>query len=79
MEHLTIAALAQAEHDATRRDPHDQIRRNAMTVRSRRVAARHRALFAQRIRTALAGALHRAAELIEPRRCADSPLAADHS
>lgn len=79
MDHFTIAALMRTEHDSIDRDPRDRRRRDAMTARARRDAARRRALFVERVRSALAHGLRRAAELVEPPRCAESSLAADRT
>lgn len=79
MEPIAIAALVQAEHDATHPDPRDRRRHDAMTVRARRDEARRRTLLGQRIRTSLAGALRRAAGFIEPAQCPDSPLATNRA
>lgn len=78
MDH-TIAVLVRAEQGTTNRDHHDRQRMDAISARARRNAARGRVLLGRRIRAALAGALHRAAESIDPPRCVGSPLAVDHS
>lgn len=68
MDHATIAALTYAEQNAATRDPREEGRREAMTARARRDAARRRAALRTRFREALAAALRRAAQAVEPPR-----------
>jgi len=68
MDHATIAALAFAERGTEKLAPREERRREALTVRARRDAARRRAALWTGLRGAVAGALRRAAEAIEPPR-----------
>ncbi|WP_223626441.1 hypothetical protein [Microbacterium sp. EST19A] len=66
MEHQMIAALVQAEHEITARDPHTQRRLDAMRARDRALAARAREEWRARVRVAVARGIRRIAEAVEP-------------
>lgn len=68
MEHLTIAALVQAECRTGVRDPHRQHRIDALRERDRALAARARAAWRMRVRAAMARGIRRVAEAVEPPR-----------